>query len=71
MSAGPTVEDRDADRPRGDRVMTNATGLQRRSTTGEDHEDFSVIPGGPLFQMLRRAELPLSELLKRLLHVVL
>jgi len=37
--------------------MTNATGMQNRSTTGRDSYDFSVILGGPLFQMFRRAHL--------------
>jgi hypothetical protein len=37
--------------------MTDATGIQSRSTTGRDSYDFSVILGGPLFQMFRRAHL--------------
>src|SRR5262245_55521225 len=37
--------------------MTDATGIDSRSTTGRDYYDFSVILGGPLFQMFRRAHL--------------
>src|SRR5262245_3215163 len=38
--------------------MRDATGIQSPSpTTGRDSYDFSVILGGPLFQMFRRAHL--------------
>jgi hypothetical protein len=37
--------------------MTDATGLQSRPAAGRDSYDFSVILGGPLFQMFRRAHL--------------
>src|SRR5215510_6076659 len=36
--------------------MTDVTGIHSR-TTGRDYYDFSVILGGPLFQMFRRAHL--------------
>jgi len=37
--------------------MTDVTGFQSRSAAGRDSYDFSVILGGPLFQMFRRAHL--------------
>ena len=46
--------------------MTDVTGLQSRSPAGRDAYDFSVILGGPLFQMFRRAHLSRDAL--ELLH---
>src|SRR4030095_2258938 len=37
--------------------MTDATCLQSRPAAGRDSYDFSVILGGPLFQVFRRAHL--------------
>lgn len=52
--------------------MTDVTGLQSRSPAGRDDYDFSVILGGPLFQMFRRAHLSgdALELLRRRIVII-
>ena len=52
--------------------MTDVTGFQSRSAAGRDSYDFSVILGGPLFQMFRRAHLAgdALELLHRRIVVI-
>ena len=52
--------------------MTDVTGFQSRLAAGGDSYDFSVILGGPLFQMFRRAHLSgdALELLHRRIVVI-
>jgi hypothetical protein len=52
--------------------MTDVTGLQSRFPAGRDAYDFSVILGGPLFQMFRRAHLSgdALELLRRRVVII-